>query len=539
MTINMKMRAGFACVVLITAILGGLSFIGLTRGVSGVSGLLKEDVAFLELADRIKIEMLQHRRYEKDFFLNIGNQDKQGSYIKDLAAKSESIKADIRKIEEMAKTHDHLNPEVKAGILQLSGLYNQYFEGFHEVRKKMEADPKTSAVGANQLMTPNKKSIHDLESIISLVAQSGVDRIKDRGKETVEAGAKTRSWIVILGFICLGLATAIGVFIPKSISRKISGTTRGLSDSADQVASAASQVSSSSQSLAEGSSEQAASIEETSSALEEMATITKQNADNTGQASALSDETKRTTESCSKAMQEMAAAIGQVSESSQETQKIVKTIDEIAFQTNLLALNAAVEAARAGAAGAGFAVVADEVRNLAMRAADAARNTSSQIDDISSKINEAMEMVFKCIDEFAKVDENTGKVTELVAEIAAASNEQAQGIEQINKAVAEMDRVVQQNAANAEESASASEEMSAQAESMKGMVGHLVALVVGGRDPIATQPTMMPDSQAKIVKRKAASQNIAKEKMEMLDKPSKEFRPDQVIPFDDEGFKDF
>ncbi len=36
-------------------------------------------------------------------------------------------------------------------------------------------------------------------------------------------------------------------------------------------------------------------------------------------------------------------------------------------------MNAAVEAARAGEAGAGFAVVADEARNLAMRAAEAAK----------------------------------------------------------------------------------------------------------------------------------------------------------------------
>jgi methyl-accepting chemotaxis protein len=175
-------------------------------------------------------------------------------------------------------------------------------------------------------------------------------------------------------------------------------------------------------------------------------------------------------------MDRMKAAIQETVKTSEETARIIKTIDEIAFQTNLLALNAAVEAARAGEAGAGFAVVAGEVRNLAMRAAEAAKNTEALIQGSNKQIQSTAELNDQVVEALAQDREIARKVGLQFGEIAAASREQAQGIEQLNKAVAEMDKTVQQNAASAEEAASASEEMNAQAEQMKAIVGELVAI---------------------------------------------------------------
>jgi methyl-accepting chemotaxis protein len=211
-----------------------------------------------------------------------------------------------------------------------------------------------------------------------------------------------------------------------------------------------------------------------------MASMTKQNADNARQADALMQEAARVVEEANSSMTTLIASMQEITRASEETAKIIKTIDEIAFQTNLLALNAAVEAARAGEAGAGFAVVADEVRNLAMRAAEAAKNTANLIEGTVSIVRDGSEVVNKTATAFSQVTGGTAKVKELVAEIAGASGEQAQGVEQINQAVNEMNQVTQQVAANAEQSASASEELNAQATQSRNFVGELVELVYGG-----------------------------------------------------------
>jgi methyl-accepting chemotaxis protein len=210
-----------------------------------------------------------------------------------------------------------------------------------------------------------------------------------------------------------------------------------------------------SQTLSEAASEQAASLEETSSSLEEMSAMIGRNAENTARANELMGEARQMTESANRSVDELTRSMTEIGTTSEQTQKIVKTIDEIAFQTNLLALNAAVEAARAGEAGAGFAVVAGEVRNLAMRAAEAARNTSGLMGEIVSKVKQGEKLVGQTNSAFKQLSASSEKVVVLVGEIASASKEQSQGIAQVNTAVLEMNRVTQQNAASAEELAAA------------------------------------------------------------------------------------
>lgn len=359
---------------------------------------------------------------------------------------------------------------------------------------------------------------------------------------------QSMKWQIIwMGVILLVLVTGAVFFFGRNISKPITETTLGLSAASDQIVSASAQISSSSQQLAEGASEQAASIEETSSSLEEMASMTKQNAENASHANQLMVEAGRVVEQANHSMSSLTISMAEISRASEETQKIIKTIDEIAFQTNLLALNAAVEAARAGEAGAGFAVVADEVRNLAMRAADAAKNTASLIEGTVKKVKEGSELVAKTNEEFRQVASIVTKSGELVGEIAAASQEQAQGIEQVNRAVSNMDEVTQQNSAIAEESASASEEMNAQAEQMREFVASLVTLVggsVNGRKPdsgLADRERFQPAPATALrsILARPGKGNGDGTPATVSKIGIREARPEEVIPFEDGKFRDF
>jgi methyl-accepting chemotaxis protein len=268
---------------------------------------------------------------------------------------------------------------------------------------------------------------------------------------------------------------------------------------AEQVTSAAGQISSGSQSLSQGANEQASSLEEVSSSLQEMASMTKQNAANAKEARGLSEAARGSSDRGVDSMKRLSQSIDKIKASSDATAKIVKTIDEIAFQTNLLALNAAVEAARAGDAGKGFAVVAEEVRNLAMRSAEAAKNTANLIEESVKNAEGGVVLNAEVLKNLDEINGQIRKVSEVMAEIAAASDQQSQGIEQVNTAVEQMNQVTQQVAANAEESASAAEELSGQANELQSMVSQFQLGSTGGAVVKAASRTVKPAKAPAVV----------------------------------------
>ncbi len=209
-----------------------------------------------------------------------------------------------------------------------------------------------------------------------------------------------------------GFDKNICVFIESVIEsmRKLSDTSSGLSEVANDSEVQAETLISSSEIASESVNTVASASEELSATIREIA-------------SQITVSSNIASEAVDKA-EEANNVISGLKVSSDKIGEVVEMIKDIAEQTNLLALNATIEAARAGEAGKGFAVVASEVKALASETAKATEEIEAQVEATQNATDRTVTAI-------SHVSETIGKMNEISTGIAAAMEEQSVAMEEI------------------------------------------------------------------------------------------------------------
>jgi methyl-accepting chemotaxis protein len=332
------------------------------------------------------------------------------------------------------------------------------------------------------LQTLKEKSIplgHKVDAIIvDLLDESdvGLRIIREETNKTSEMAQTTLYLVTGIGLL---LGIVLSLIYTSKLNNSLIKITKELSKISDQVEAATEQLAQSASAQAQGAAEYASSIKQTRVTLDNLSEIISGNLELSNAADEVMRDATKEVNKAGDHVSQVNDAMKEITVSGKEIGKILKVINGIAFQTNLLALNAAVEASRAGEAGAGFAVVAEEVRNLAVRSAEAAKDSEGLISQMINNIDTGKELVMNTAH---KMEDTVGEIKKgaaIVTEMHQSSQTQSEFVKDLHETVVEMDSVTQAHSASAEEIAATSYALEQQCHVLRVDMEELTRLAEG------------------------------------------------------------
>ena len=259
----------------------------------------------------------------------------------------------------------------------------------------------------------------------------------------------------------------------EAMAARLSQMVASVRNDASLVTTAGERMTATSRAQADRTEAQASSLAQTTASVRNIGATVEQSAAAARQADQEMDRVREVAESSSQAMTAAVQTMARIESSSAKVADIVGTIDSIAFQTNLLALNAAVEAARAGAQGKGFAVVAAEVRQLALRAADSAREVRELVAASQAEAVDGARRVRAIETDMAQLVAGVRDVSQRLRGIATDSQTQSAELLQVDHAINGLDEITQRNASAVETAVDVADGLLERARTLAAAVAHV------------------------------------------------------------------
>ncbi|MDJ0784493.1 MAG: methyl-accepting chemotaxis protein [Desulfosarcinaceae bacterium] len=527
MSIVKRLLLAFGLSLIVATTIGLVGFFNISTFTRLTHTLVERDAAYVADTLRLKVEALQHRRYEKDFFLNIGKPEKQAKYLKKFDAVSASLKQRLDHLSEVSGRQADLPESVTATIETARSAYDNYYRSFIDLSRQVLADAEITPQKANKLMAPVKDQIYAFEKGVDELIGIGEEHLTAVTAAADHAGGNAKKTIVIallVGFLAIAalafftiqrirsglmavtdqlseisqgegdltrrlaikhtdeignLSVLFNGFLDslQEMVKRIDENARVLATSTVEVSEVSAHLSGASDEAAQKAGNLAGSAEEVNANTNGIASAMEEAATNVSLISAAAEQMRATvtdiaqhtatakgiTGDAVSRAQGAATSINELSDYANKIGKVTEVITEISEQTNLLALNATIEAARAGEAGKGFAVVANEIKELARQTASATQDIKQQIGKIQLSTEKGVEII-------EQISSVVGDVDDVVTTIASAVEEQSVTTGEISNNVAEASQGLQEINENVSQSATAINDISHEIEALNQSV---------------------------------------------------------------------
>jgi len=192
------MGLAFATLVGLALALAATGYWGIHTIASTAEEILSVDVVAADTSGQVQAATLNLRRYEKDYFLNMGDPKQRDHYLDEWKSERQILLGLLDKLNAVVDDAD------RAKIANMRSALDRYDDGFEKVRDAVQAGTVHSPSEANVALIPYKDHIRALEANARIFRGDSLHGVRDdiarqtARSNSVPAGASSGSVASVL-----------------------------------------------------------------------------------------------------------------------------------------------------------------------------------------------------------------------------------------------------------------------------------------------------------------------------------------------------